>query len=257
MHQQVALVASSVEGGSISTWCVTNLAVRLVFSVWYRNVSRIRRDVETGTLLATYKTNSSPRHGFCRLGRDYLIGAQLGKGSLHFWTWHKARQTASPLLNPLCWPILMICSAPAQNALSQRHNNLHCCTVYLQDHVLQRAFTLEPVRALAATADGVYVAGGGASGTIYIWATGSGQLVRSWPAHYKVTDYARACAYQQYYESWAASPTHTLLTLLLGQFLHLVVKPCRSMRVVHLCADAPAYTRSSHRPQLKAKYVYM
>ncbi len=42
------------------------------------------------------------------------------------------------------------------------------------------------MQAIAATADGMYVAGGGASGTIYIWATGSGQLLRSWPAHYKV-----------------------------------------------------------------------
>lgn len=57
----------------------------------------------------------------------------------------------------------------------------------LQDHVLQRAFTVEPMQAVAATSDGMYVAGGGASGTIYIWATGSGQLLRSWPAHYKVT----------------------------------------------------------------------
>ncbi|KAL0027630.1 hypothetical protein WJX79_003997 [Trebouxia sp. C0005] len=119
MHQQVALIGSSVDGGNVTTW-----------------------DVSTGTLLATYKTNVSPRNGFCRMGRDYLIGSQLGKGSLHFWSWHK-------------------------------------------DHVLQRAFTVEPMQAIAATADGMYVAGGGASGTIYIWATGSGQLLRSWPAHYK------------------------------------------------------------------------
>ena len=59
--------------------------------------------------------------------------------------------------------------------------------VGVQDHVLQRAFTVEPMHALAATADGTFVAGGGASGSIYIWASGSGQLLRSWPAHYKVT----------------------------------------------------------------------
>ena len=57
---------------------------------------------------------------------------------------------------------------------------------HVQDHVLQRAFTVEPMQALAASADGMYVAGGGSSGTIYIWAAGSGQLLRSWPAHYKV-----------------------------------------------------------------------
>lgn len=57
----------------------------------------------------------------------------------------------------------------------------------LQDHVLQRAFMLEPIHAIAASADGAFVAGGGASGTIYVWSTGTGQLLRSWPAHYKVT----------------------------------------------------------------------
>lgn len=56
----------------------------------------------------------------------------------------------------------------------------------VQDHVLQRAFTLESIHAVAASADGCFVAGGGASGTIYIWSTASGQLLRSWPAHYKV-----------------------------------------------------------------------
>ncbi|KAL3153211.1 hypothetical protein ABBQ38_011961 [Trebouxia sp. C0009 RCD-2024] len=119
MHQQVALVASNAEGGSIHTW-----------------------DVETCTSIATYKSNSSPRNGFCCLGRDYLLASQTGKGSLHFWSWHK-------------------------------------------DHVLQRAFTVEPMHTLAATADGAFVAGGGASGAIYVWASGSGQLLRSWPAHYK------------------------------------------------------------------------
>lgn len=56
----------------------------------------------------------------------------------------------------------------------------------MQDHVLQRAFTVEPMHAIAATADGAFVAAGGASGTVYLWATSSGQLLRSWPAHYKV-----------------------------------------------------------------------
>lgn len=119
MHQQVALVASSADGGSIGAW-----------------------DLETGTSISSYKTNSSSRNGFCALGRDYLIASQIGKGSLHFWTWHK-------------------------------------------DHVLQRAFTVEPMHAIAATADGAFVAAGGASGTVYLWATSSGQLLRSWPAHYK------------------------------------------------------------------------
>lgn len=53
---------------------------------------RCCRDVETGTSIATYKSNSSSRNGFCSLGRDYLLASQTGKGSLHFWSWHKVCQ---------------------------------------------------------------------------------------------------------------------------------------------------------------------
>ena len=49
----------------------------------------IRRDVQTGTHLATFKDNASGPNAFSLLGRDYIVGAQHPKGSLHFWTWHK------------------------------------------------------------------------------------------------------------------------------------------------------------------------
>lgn len=55
----------------------------------------------------------------------------------------------------------------------------------LQDQVLQRSFAVEKLAAVAATADGLYLAAGGASGTLYVWDLPTGRLLRSWPAHYK------------------------------------------------------------------------
>lgn len=59
--------------------------------------------------------------------------------------------------------------------------------VCLQDAVLQRCYAVEPIVAIACSPDGVYCAGGGQSGTIYLWEVPSGRLLRSWPAHYKVS----------------------------------------------------------------------
>ena len=48
------------------------------------------RDVHTGTALTSFKGNACPPGGLARLGRDYLVAAQLGRGGgLHFWAWHK------------------------------------------------------------------------------------------------------------------------------------------------------------------------
>ena len=61
-----------------------------------------------------------------------------------------------------------------------------CHGSWEQEQVHQRCFTQEPIQAVAASPDGALCAGGGVSGVLYIWDTGSGQLLRSWPAHYKV-----------------------------------------------------------------------
>ena len=39
--------------------------------------------------MATWKGNSCNRNCLSLVGRDYVTAAQTGKGSLHFWTWHK------------------------------------------------------------------------------------------------------------------------------------------------------------------------
>jgi WD40 repeat protein len=60
------------------------------------------------------------------------------------------------------------------------------CVFIRQDQVLQRSFAQERLSSLAATRDGRYLAAGGGSGTLYVWDVASGQLLRAWPAHYKV-----------------------------------------------------------------------
>ncbi|BDA48951.1 WD repeat-containing protein 18 [Coccomyxa sp. Obi] len=62
--------------------------------------------------------------------------------------------------------------------------SLHFWTWH-KDQVLQRSYAVEPIVALVASLNGVHCAGGGQSGTIYLWEVPSGRLLRSWPAHYK------------------------------------------------------------------------
>jgi pre-rRNA-processing protein IPI3 len=44
----------------------------------------------------------------------------------------------------------------------------------------------ERIGPLAVSDDGSMCCGGGVSGRLYLWEVGSGALVRSWDAHYKV-----------------------------------------------------------------------
>ncbi len=77
---------------------------------------------------------------------------------------------------------------PGRSLSSSMHGSTTECIAHLcpQDAVLQRSFAVEPLAAVAASADGAYVAAGGASGSLYLWEAGSGRLVAQWPAHYKV-----------------------------------------------------------------------
>jgi WD40 repeat protein len=187
MNQQVVLVASSAENSNITAWCVhacmssrgwqprilahALLCILLVLS--YRSYCDIaRRDVSTGTAIATYKLNASPVGGLALLGRDYLLSTQIGKGSFHFWTWHKVGPRCAGARPPR--PQLLLPSAhPPPPPL-------------LQDQVHLRSFAPEPLSAVACSPDGVFCAAGGASGALHLWETSTGRLLRSWPAHYKV-----------------------------------------------------------------------
>ncbi len=45
---------------------------------------------------------------------------------------------------------------------------------------------MERITAVACSTDGTLLAGGGASGALYLWDLASGRLLRTWAAHYKV-----------------------------------------------------------------------
>ena len=51
--------------------------------------------------MATWKGNSCNRNCLSLVGRDYVTAAQTGKGSLHFWTWHKVCKDLSCIHVPM------------------------------------------------------------------------------------------------------------------------------------------------------------
>ncbi len=55
------------------------------------------------------------------------------------------------------------------------------------DTPLYRCAVSEPLSALAASRDGTLLAGGGASGRLYLWDTSTGELAKEWQGHYKAT----------------------------------------------------------------------
>jgi WD40 repeat protein len=73
-----------------------------------------------------------------------------------------------------------------------------CDLCWRQDQVLQRSFTQESLTAVAASPNGAYLAAGGDSGTLYVWDTTSGALLRSWPAHYKVRSSGKSLLVHQH-----------------------------------------------------------
>mmetsp|Transcript_42549 Transcript_42549/g.100994 ORF Transcript_42549/g.100994 Transcript_42549/m.100994 type:complete len:452 (+) Transcript_42549:115-1470(+) len=79
MFSQVVLAASRDEG-TVTTW-----------------------DLDNGSVQTTYKQNACCRNGLRTVGRDYFVASQMGRGVLHFWTWHKEQVhlrcfTKEPLL---------------------------------------------------------------------------------------------------------------------------------------------------------------
>ena len=206
MEQQIVLVASN-SGSAITAWwvpalhmhgcthpplfsftqpqCPHQLFVLFICGLTFK-FSRACRDVATGTAIAAYKGNSSPANCASILGRDYIVAAQAGKGSFHFWTWHKVRRCGgrSAAQTPAGVGV-------ARTARLTPAAFPWCCA---QDQVHLRSFAPEPITAVACSPDGVYCVAGGASGALHIWDTSSGRLLRSWPAHYKVRPASLHCA---------------------------------------------------------------
>jgi pre-rRNA-processing protein IPI3 len=61
----------------------------------------------------------------------------------------------------------------------------------------------EKIGPLAVSDDGSLCCGGGVSGRLYLWEVGSGALVRSWDAHYKVYT---TCCMKHAYISFGTAP---------------------------------------------------
>ncbi|KAG2491361.1 hypothetical protein HYH03_010360 [Edaphochlamys debaryana] len=70
-------------------------------------------------------------------------------------------------------------------AAAQAHKQAIHFWTWHREQVLQRSFVSESILAVAASPDGAFLAGGGASGTLYLWEAGSGRLLRTWAGHYK------------------------------------------------------------------------
>ena len=114
--------------------------------------------------------------------------------------------------------------APAAAAQNSK-GALHAWTWGREQPAL-RCFTAEPLCALAASADGAFAVGGTASGTLLLWQTGSGKLLRTWPAHHKAVS-ALAFAPDG---SWLASGGDDT-TLCVGSLAGALRVSC-----VHVCA---------------------
>lgn len=110
-----------------------------------------------GSALATLTPCHAPPGGLALLGDDHVLAAQLPRIK-------RERGGAVGGGSVHCW-------AWQQNVLP-RH----------------RSFPPEAVNALAASPSGALIAAGGSSGRLYLWDASSGELLRTWNAHYKAVD---------------------------------------------------------------------
>jgi len=109
-------------------------------------------DLQTRTLLSTYRDSAPPPRGVASL--------------------------LSPT-SPGCaaWPSHFI-TAQAGSSTANVYS-------YGSDAPLYRCALSESLLSVAASGDGSLVAGGGASGRAYLWDSATGELLREWQAHYK------------------------------------------------------------------------
>lgn len=91
-----------------------------------------------------------------------------------------------------------MCGFGVQHIMKLSRNGLVIVIGYSQGSMLQRAFAAEALTCVAGSEDGGLCAAGAASGRIYLWQTGSGRLLKSWSAHYKVTRPRLQCTLSQY-----------------------------------------------------------
>ncbi|KAJ7543431.1 hypothetical protein O6H91_09G038100 [Diphasiastrum complanatum] len=105
-------------------------------------------DLASGTTLTNLKSCASPRNSLACIGQQFLAASQV----------HKSASSGGGAIFFWAW-----------------HKN----------QIGSRSYPVEPIEPLACTSDGIYLAGGGSSGRIYLWEVTSGRLLRVWPGHYK------------------------------------------------------------------------
>lgn len=104
-------------------------------------------DLHTGAEHLRYRTCSSPSHGLTCVGGRFLASSQL-------------RETKSSSGSILYW-------------------------AWNKPQVEVKSFPAEPIIPLVSNSEGTYIAGGGASGEIYLWQVVTGKLLKKWHAHYR------------------------------------------------------------------------
>ncbi|CAN4122664.1 unnamed protein product [Withania somnifera] len=104
-------------------------------------------DLHTGDEHLRYRTCSSPSHGLTCVGGRFLASSQL-------------RDTKSSSGSVLYWS-------------------------WNKPQVEVKSFPAEPISPLVSNSEGTYIAGGGASGDIYLWQVATGKLLKKWQAHYR------------------------------------------------------------------------
>ncbi|XP_060199419.1 protein ROOT INITIATION DEFECTIVE 3 [Lycium barbarum] len=104
-------------------------------------------ELRTGAEHLRYRTCSSPSHGLTCVGGRFLASSQL-------------RETKSSSGSILYWS-------------------------WNKPQVEVKSFPAEPINPLVSNSEGTYIAGGGASGDIFLWQVATGKLLKKWHAHYR------------------------------------------------------------------------
>ena len=131
-------------------------------------------DLGTATTLVSYRpaAPASPA-AVTHVGRDFLAVSQAAKASLHVFQVFDVNRH------------MLVCM-PAEFARNRRYLT-KCCDIlqWRRDQPHMRMSLPERLVAIAATADGVHIAGGAESGRIYLWEASTGAMLRSWEGHYR------------------------------------------------------------------------
>jgi pre-rRNA-processing protein IPI3 len=109
-------------------------------------------DISTRSLLFSFRDNAAAQRGVCELTAPTCAGQPASRDYV------LCAQAGRAFLHVYAWG---------------------------SDAPLLRCALAEPLLSVAGSPDGCSIAGGGASGRLYLWDAASGELVRVWQGHYK------------------------------------------------------------------------